>query len=424
MSDRTFTRVYQWTIVRPIDRMEDSLINLLVVISAMVLAPLIVDTIPRVKVPVVVIEIALGVLIGPHALGLAAREPFVEGLGHLGLAFLFFLAGFEIDFDHIRGRPLRLATYGWLLSIVVSVAIATVLYTTGVIVLVRYVAIALTTTAIGTLMPILRDANEVDTPLGRCILAAGAVGEFGPIVLTALLLSHENSQRMTLLLLVAFGVVVLTGIRLAQRWRPSSIVRLAQRTMNSSAQLPMRLSVLVLIALICVAVTLRLEFLLGAFAAGVIVAQAMKDVRPEDVDPLRVKYEGISFGLLVPIFFVVSGMNVDLPALFSSTTSLLELPLFLVAFLVVRGAPAWLLYRTALGPASRNALALLSATQLPLIVAITTLGLQQEQMRPQTAAAMVSAGMLSVFLFPLIALALVRRHAATARPINTPARSS
>ena len=405
--------------------MEDSLINLLIVIGAMVLAPLIVDTIPRVKVPVVVVEIALGILIGPHALGLAARELFVEGLGHLGLAFLFFLAGFEIDFDHIRGLPLKLAAYGWVLSIVVSVAIATVLYTTGVIVLVRYVAIALTTTAIGTLVTILRDANEVDTPLGRFIMAAGAVGEFGPIVLTALLLSHENSQRMTLLLLMVFGVVVLAGIRLAQRWRPSAIVRVAQRTMNSSGQLPMRLSVLVLIALISVAVTLRLEFLLGAFAAGVIVAQAIKDVRPEDVEPLRVKYEGISFGLLVPIFFVVSGMNVDLPALFSSTTSLLELPLFLVAFLVVRGAPAWLLYRKALPPASRHALALLSATQLPLVVAITTLGLQQEQMRPQTAAAMVSAGMLSVFLFPLIALALVRREAATtARPIEMPAPSS
>ncbi len=384
-----------------------SLINFLVVVAAIVLAPLIVDAIARVKVPVVVVEIALGIVIGPHVLGLAQRDAFVEGLGHLGLAFLFFLAGFEIDFGRIRGQPLTLAAYGWLLSLALSLAVAAALYATDVIVLVRYVAIAMTTTAIGTLMPMLRDAGEVETPLGRFILAAGALGEFGPIVLTALLLSHENSQIGTLLLLITFGGVVLLAIRLAQRWHPVSIVRLARRTMNSSAQLPMRLSVLVLIALISVAVTLRLEFLLGAFAAGVIVAQAIKDIEHDDLEPLRIKYEGVSFGLFVPIFFVVTGMTFDLPALFSSVRSMLELPLFLALFLVVRGLPAWLLYRRVLPEASRRALALLSATQLPLTVAITALGLQQQQMRPSTAAAMVGAGMLSVFVFPLLALTLL-----------------
>ena len=363
--------------------MEESLTNLLVIIAAIVLAPLIANAIPRIKVPVVVIEIALGIVIGPQVLGLAQKDAFVEGLAQLGLAFLFFLAGFEIDFARIKGRPLKLAGSGWLLSIIISIACATVLYAAGVILLVRYVAIALTTTAIGTLMPMLRDANESDTPFGSFILAAGAVGEFGPIVLTAVLLSTENDQIVTLLLLIVFGAIVLGGIRLAQRWKPESIGRLAHRTMHSSAQLPMRLSVLVLIALISVAVALRLEFLLGAFAAGAIVAQAIKDLAHEDLEPLRVKYEGISFGLLVPIFFVVSGMNFDLHALFSSVTSLLELPLFLALLLVVRGIPAWLLYRQALPQAhDRTALALLSATGLPLIVAITTLGLAQHQMKP------------------------------------------
>jgi Kef-type K+ transport system membrane component KefB len=403
--------------------MHESPISLLPVIAAIVLAPLIVDRIPRVKVPVVVVEIALGIVIGPHVLGLAHRDVFVEGLAQLGLAFLFFLAGFEIDFGHIRGQPLRAATYGWLLSLTISVLAATVLYATGFIVLVRYAAIAMTSTAIGTLMPILRDAHEAHTPLGRFILAAGALGEFGPIVLTALLLSHENSQKVTLLLLIAFGVLVSISIRLAQRWHPAAIVRLAHQTMNSSAQLPMRLSMLVLIALISVAVMLRLEFLLGAFAAGVIVAQAIKDMEPRQLEPLRIKYEGISFGLLVPIFFVVSGMNFDLAALSSSLRSLLELPMFLVLFLVVRGVPAWWLSRNALPAASRRALALLASTELPLIVAITTLGLQQEQMRPATAAAMVGAGMVSVFVFPLLALAQLRRGPAVS-PVPAPAVTS
>jgi len=388
--------------------MESGAVNLLVVIVAIVLAPIIASFIPRIKVPVVVIEIALGIIIGPQVLGLAQKDELVEGLAELGLAFLFFLAGFEIDFEKIRGTPLKLAGYGWLLSLVLSAAIATVLFLSGLILLVRYVAIAMTTTAIGTLMPILRDADEVDTPLGRNILAAGAVGEFGPIVLTAVLLSTENSQLVTLALLFGFGALVIGGIRLAQRWHPVRISTVARQSMNTSGQLPMRLSILVLIALISVAVVLHLEFLLGAFAAGVIVAQAIKDVGKEDIEPLRVKYEGISFGLFIPVFFVVSGMNFDLHALFGSPLALIELPMFLLFFLVVRGVPALLLYRKSLSRQNRTSLAFLSATELPLVVAITTLGLEQHQMRPETAAALVGAAMLSVFIFPLIALSMRR----------------
>src|SRR3954468_81848 len=237
--------------------MESGAVNLLVVIGAIVLAPIIAGLIPRVKVPVVVIEIALGIIIGPQVLGLAKKDPLVEGLAELGLAFLFFLAGFEIDFEKIRGTPIKLAGSGWLLSIVISVTIALVLNLTGVTLLVRYAAIAMTTTAIGTLMPILRDADEVDTPLGRNILAAGAVGEFGPIVLTAVLLSAENSELVTLALLIGFGALVIGGIRVAQRWHPVRISAVARQSMNTSGQLPIRLSLLVLIALISVAVVLH-----------------------------------------------------------------------------------------------------------------------------------------------------------------------
>jgi Kef-type K+ transport system membrane component KefB len=401
--------------------MEDAAVNLLVIVGAIVLAPIIASFIPRIKVPVVVIEIALGIIIGPQVLGLAQNDELVQGLSQLGLAFLFFLAGFEIDLGKIRGAPLKLAGFGWLLSIVLSVSISTVLFLSGLILLVRFVAIGMTTTALGTLMPILRDADEVDTPLGRNIMAAGAVGEFGPIVLTALLLSTENNQLVTLALLIAFGTLVIAGIRLARRWHPARLARLAKQSMNTSGQLPVRLSVLVLIALISVAVVLHLEFLLGAFAAGVIVAQAIKDVEREEIEPLRVKYEGISFGLFVPVFFVVSGMNFDLHALFASPVSLIELPMFLLFFLVVRGLPALLFYRRSLDRRERTSLAFLSATELPLVVAITTLGLQQQDMKPQTAAAMVGAAMLSVFLFPLIALSMRRRNPQSAEQQEPPA---
>jgi Kef-type K+ transport system membrane component KefB len=389
---------------------ESGITNLLVVAAAIVVAPILAHAIPRVKVPVVVVEIAVGIVIGPQVLGLASVDSFVLGLAKLGLAFLFFLAGFEIDFGKIRGLPLKLGGLGWLLALVISIGLCAVLYLSGVILLVRYLAIAITSTAIGTLMPILRDAGDVETPFGRFILAAGAVGEFGPIVLTALLLSAENKATEALLLLMAFGVIVLAGLRLAERWRPQPITRLAKATMHSSAQLPVRLTVLVLIAMSSAALALRLEFLLGAFAAGAIVAQAIKDVDPEDLEPLRVKYEGLSFGLFIPIFFVVTGMQFDLRGLLSSPLALAMLPMFLLFFLLVRGVPALWLYRGVLGGKDRQALGLYAATQLPILVAISELAVEQGQMRPEIAAALIGAGMLSVFIFPLLALG--RRRAA------------
>jgi Kef-type K+ transport system membrane component KefB len=378
----------------------------LVIIGAVaVLAPLVVDLPPRLRLPVVVAELGFGIVIGPDVLDLVEVDDLIDFLSQLGLAFLFFLAGLEIDLGRIRGRPLKLATGGWLLSIALAFGIAGLLHATGYIVSELYLGVALSTTALGVLMPILRDLGELETRFGTFSVAAGALGEFGPILAIALLLSGE-SFGVSAILLVIFTLAALLAAVLTLRFQPPRLVSALQRTMHSSAQLPVRLSILILLALVYLASREGLDLLLGAFAAGIIVGLVSKS---EDAEPLRIKLEGIGFGFFIPIFFVVSGIEFDLDALLDDPSSLLRVPLFLVLFLVVRGLPALLLYRRDLSRAERWPLALLSSTALPLVVAITTIAVEAGQMRPENAAALVGAGMLSVFIYPLVALTLRRR---------------
>lgn len=384
------------------------LYSLLLIFTIAAAAPFLCEWLPWIRLPLVVGEIGLGILIGPHGLGWATSGPTIQVLSNFGLAFLFFLAGFEIDFRAIRGRPLLLAGIGWLISLVVCLAIGFALKGTGMVQSGLIVGAALTTTALGTLMPILRDARELPTRFGAYAVAAGAMGEFGPILLIATVLSSgEGEHGGSILLLVVFAAIALMAVAVALRFRPPQIIFLLQQKMHTSAQLPVRVSVLVLASLVILARGFGLDAILGALAAGIIVALASPG---EAGEALRHKLEAIGFGFFVPIFFVSTGLRYDVQALLSSKTALLLLPLFLVSFLLVRGLPA-LLVRQDLDLSARIALALLSATQLPLVVAIVEIGVQSEQLTPQVGASLVGAGMVSVLLFPLIALMLRRSRA-------------
>jgi Kef-type K+ transport system membrane component KefB len=380
--------------------------SLLLIFTVAAVAPLLCEWLPWVRLPLVVAEIGLGVLLGPQVLGWAATGPTVHVLANFGLASLFFLAGFEINFPAIRGLPLLLGALGWLASLVVCLGVGLGLQGCGVVDSGLIVGAALATTALGTLMPILRDARELPTRFGAYAVASGAMGEFGPIILIALVLSSGESEHGgSLLLMVAFTAVIVAGAYVALRFRPPQIVVLLQEKMHTSAQLPVRLAILVLASLVILARDLGLDSILGAMAAGVVVALASPG---EYGEALRHKLEGIGFGFLVPIFFVTTGLRFDLEALTSSRLALLQLPLFLVLFLVVRGLPALLLDRE-MDLRSRIALGLLSATQLPLVIAIAEIGVRSGQLKQETAASLVGAGMASVLLFPVVALALRRR---------------
>jgi len=381
------------------------LYSLLLIFTIAAVAPLLCEWVPRVRLPLVVAEIGLGILVGPQALGWATAGPTIQVLANFGLAFLFFLAGFEIDFPAIRGRPILWAALGWLASLVVCLGVGFALQGCGVVDSGLIVGAALATTALGTLMPILRDAKELPTRFGAYAVASGAMGEFGPIVLIALVLSSGEGERgSALVLMLVFTAVIVAGAYVALTFRPPRVILLLQAKMHTSAQLPVRLAILVLASLVILARNLGLDAILGALAAGIVVALASPG---EHGEALRHKLEGIGFGFFVPIFFVTTGLRYDLQALISSRLALLQLPMFLGLFVVVRGLPA-LLVRQELDLRSRIALGLLSATELPLVVAIAEIGVRSGRLKEETAASLVGAGMASVLLFPIAALALRR----------------
>jgi Kef-type K+ transport system membrane component KefB len=389
--------------------------SLVVILVAAALAPLLVDLPSRLRLPAVVAEITLGILVGPQVFGFAKPEGVVEFLSTVGLAFLFFLGGLEVDFDRVRGLPAKLGGYGWLISLALGLTFAFVLEEIGFVLSAELIGVAICTTAIGTLMPILRDAGELRRPLGPFILAAGVAGEFGPLLVVSLLLTAGRKPSVAFALLIVFVIISLLTAVVATRARTPRIVAAIHDAMASSGQAAVRLALVVLFALVFLASEFGFDIILGAFAAGLVVGLVTKGEKTED---LRLRLEAIGFGFVIPIFFVVTGMEFDLAALFDSPTNLLRLPVFLLLFLVVRGAPVFLLYRTAIPKADRLPLTLYSATALPLVVAITTIGLETGHMRPENAAALVGAAMVSVLVFPLVALTLRRRQQAADEPFT------
>jgi Kef-type K+ transport system membrane component KefB len=355
----------------------------------------------RMVVPVVVLEIVLGIVVGPELLNLAQPDAFLEFFAGLGLGMLFFFAGFEIDFERLRGVPLRLGLLGWVISLALAYSIGGLLALAGVVLSLLFTGTAMATTAIGTLIPILGDAGELRTRFGRYVLAAGAMAEFGPIVLITVVFSTKSATSNALILLafvagsVAAAVIAVRGM--VRGWG------LLERTLETSGQLAVRLAVVMVFALGTLAASLGLELLLGGFVAGVIVRVALQG---REVAVLQSKLTAVAYGFFIPFFFVVSGIKFNLGALTDDPAELLKLPLFLALFLVVRGVPAVALYRRLLDRRDRLALAFYSATELPLVVAITTIAVERGHMRSSTAASLVGAAVLSTAIYPLVALRL------------------
>jgi len=378
-----------------------------VIVTIAALAAITVAAVPkRFAPPVVVVELLLGIVVGPQVLDLATTDEFIEFFANLGLGMLFFFAGYEIDFERIKGMPLKLGALGWLLSIALAYGIGGVLAAAGVIVSFLYTGSAMATTAIGTLIPILRDSGELKTRFGTYLLAAGGVGEFGPILLVTLVLStkqplHEAAILVAFVLLAI--ALALVSVRLAWRGWPA-----LERTFEASSQLAVRITVVLVFGLVLLAGKLGLDVLIGGFVAGMIVRLALKG---HELQVFESKLTAVGFGFFVPFFFVTSGIEFDLGAL-GSVEALLKLAMFFVLFLIVRGAPALLLYRRVLATRDRAALAFYSATELPLVVAITTLAVDGGHMKSSTAAGLVGAAMLSTLVFPFVGLALRKRSEA------------
>lgn len=384
--------------------MEISIGTMVLVPAIAVAAPLLVRAIGRwVAIPLVVFEIVLGLLLGPAVLGWIVPDDFMTLLADFGLAMLFFLAGNEIDFRAIRGRPLSRAAIGWIISLAAGIGLATLL--AADLPAAAFIGIALTSTALGTIMPVLRDSGDLATPFGIAVIALGAIGEFGPLLAISLFLSGR-SPLLAAVVLLGFAVVAGIAIWLAAKGVGKRMHRVITATLHTSGQFAVRLVIFVLLALVALSIVLDLDMLLGAFTAGVLYRLLLSGAPERDVEIVETKLEAVGYGFLVPVFFINTGVAFDLESLFADVRTTVLLPVFLVLLLVVRGLPSLLAAPKGSSRRDLIATALFGATGLPIIVAVTAIGVDNGDLPSGTAAALVGAGMLSVLLFPLIALAI------------------
>jgi len=368
-----------------------------------VIAPLAARAIgPRLRVPVVVFELALGIVVGPSVLGWVGPSAFVDVLSEFGLAMLFFVAGTEIEFAALRERSGRRAIGGWFISIALGVAVG-LLVAPGLGAVV--IGIALASTALGTLLPILRDAGELRTPFGRAVGALGAVGEFGPLVAISILLGSHRPGVATVVL-AAFVLISAGAIWYALKAPQGALHRFVNATLHTSGQFAVRIVMLILTALVALSIVLDLDMLLGAFAAGIVWRLLMRDADEHDREAVESKVEAIAFGFLVPLFFIYTGVTFDLASLLDDPRLLAMVPLALLVLLVVRGLPSALAAPEGSDRKTTAAVVLLGATGLPIIVAVTAIGVDEGLISSGLASVLVGAGMLSVLLFPLIGMAL------------------
>lgn len=376
-------------------------------------APMLAALVRRaVLVPLVVFEIALGMLVGPSGLGWIESGPFLDTLSQFGLAALFFMAGSEIDPSSLTGRTGRRALGGWLLSALLAVAAGLAFGDSPATVAI--VAIALTGTALGTIMPALGDSGLLRTPVGRTVTAAGAIGEFAPLVAISVLLSGRQPIA-GIAMLVIFAAVAGLAFRLANTGNHDWLRRMVTATLRTSGQFAIRFVVVLLAALVALAVWLGIDFLLGAFTAGLLTRAVLRGGDPEELEVIEAKLESVAFGFLVPVFFVSTGVTFPLAALLDDPAALALVPVFTLVMLLVRGIPGFVAADPGTSLSDRRTAALFTATTLPLVIAVTQIGVDGGMLTQSLAAAMVGGAMLTVLLFPLLAL-LGRREAIAAEP--------
>ena len=355
----------------------------------------------RLVLPTVVVEIVLGIIIGPAVLGLAEVDVYIAFLSDFGLALLFFFAGLEVIEHHVPRNALRRGTIGWGISLAIGMAFGLLLDQLGVDAVWWLLSVALATTALGTLVPILSDAKLLPTELGRAVLGTGVAGEFWPIIFISVFLTSVYGAATEIVLLIVFALVVGGAAAVARRARPPRLLRIVRDTLHTTGQVGVRGSVFILALLVFLAADAGFEFVLGAFASGVLVGLVLDS---PDGRIVRVRLEGIGFGFLVPVYFVVTGMTFDLDSLLT-VEGLVLAAVFLALLLVSRGASA-LLWLRELGPRRTTSLALFGATGLPLIVAIVGIGQERGDISDAVGASLIGAGMISVLVYPFIATRL------------------
>jgi Kef-type K+ transport system membrane component KefB len=395
--------------------------DLLIVVVVAFAAPLALGFFPRLRLPAIVLEIILGIVIGPAGLGWVKVDLPIQVLSLIGLAFLLFLSGLEIDLNKLRGRVLRLTALGFAVSFGIGIVAGLLFNAGGFIKSPLFIAIILVATSLGVIVPVLKDSNQISSEFGQLVIAAASIADFGAIILLSLFFSGQGSTDTagTLILLGIFGaVVVVMGVVIAGLERSRGISGVLQRLQDTTAQIRVRGAFVLMIGFVALAENVGLEVILGAFAAGALLSLLDQD-RKMTHPQFRTKLEAAGFGIFIPVFFVTTGLRFDLDALFASAGTVARVPLFLLALLLVRGLPA-LLYTRLVGRRKAVIAGILQATSLPFIVAASQIGMDIGVLTQANGAALIAAGLLSVIIFPALGLTLLRREGKERGPAPMP----
>src|SRR5436305_7935440 len=388
--------------------MDVSFTSIAVVAAVALAAPLTIG-LTGLRLPAIVVEILLGIVVGPQVLGWAKVDEPVQVMSLIGLAFLLLLAGLEIDFDRLRGRLLRVTSLGFAISFALALAVGFALKAGDLVKSPLLVAIILSATGLGVILPILKDAGQTATPFGQVVVAGASIAEVTPIVLLSLFFSdHSGGLGGKLALLVAFAVfVAAVGVTILGLQHVRRLSATLLRLQDTTAEIRVRGAFLLLALFVVLASKFGLEAILGAFLAGATLKLVDRDEMMTHAFFHR-KLEAAGFGVFVPFFFVSTGIKLDVASLFHSSSALARVPIFLAALLAVRGLPA-LLYRPLAERGTQLAAGgLLQATSLSIPVVAGQIGVDLGLIRPTNYVALVAAGLLSVIVFPLVSLTLLR----------------
>ena len=405
---------------------QTSFTGLAIVAAVAFLVPLLLELVPGLPIPAGVLELVVGIVIGPAVLGWVGVDDPIRVLGAIGLGYLLFLAGLEVDAAHLRGGTLKTAGLAFGISVVLAAAVGYALDAAGLVGDGGLVAVILSASYLGAIATILADAGEVGTPLGSLTIAGAAIANVAAVLLLSLVFTGGSAgagARAVLLLgFAALAAAIAAGVCGLERSRRLSAALL--RLQDSSAQIRVRGAFLLLAGVLALAGRLGLEVLLVAFTAGAVLGLVDRDTMRTHPQ-LRTKLEGAGFGFFIPVFMVASGLQFDLDALLAGPRTLALAPIALVAIVLVRAVPAAVVHRRALGARAAAASGLLLATSLPFIVAATQIGVAVGALSRGTSAALIAAGVLSLTIMPPAARMLLAggasRGAAPAlrRPVPT-----
>jgi Kef-type K+ transport system membrane component KefB len=382
--------------------------NLLIVAAAAFAAPLALGLAPRLRLPAVVLEISLGIVLGRSVLGWADVDAPVQLMNLLGLAFLLLLAGLEVDFERFRGTLLRLTATAFAVSFGVALVYALALHAGGLVKSPLLIAIIASATSLGIVIPVLKDSGEASSHFGQVVLAGASIGDVATILLLSLFFSEQSSGLgARLSLLGAFAALALAvGLVLVGAERSMRLSGALLRLQDTTAQIRVRGAFVLLVGFVVLAEKFGLEAILGAFVAGAVIKLVDRDETMTHTH-FQQKLAEAGFGIFVPFFFVTSGLKFDGSALFAKSSTLALVPLFVGLLLAARALPA-LLYRRLLDDRRVAAAGLLQATSLGFIVVASQIGMDLGLITKGTGAAFVAAGLVSVLVFPLAALTLLR----------------